>query len=62
MCVYIYRMHAGPWIVQKRVPGLLALELQVVVRPLLWILGMELRSLEEQEVSCLHPCVLVTFK
>lgn len=55
-------MHAGPCIVQKRVPGLLALELQVVVRPLLWILGMELRSLEEQEVSCLHPCVLVTFK
>lgn len=59
---YIYCMHAGPCEVQKRAPGLLALKLQVVVRPLMWILRMELRSLEEQEVSCLHPCVFITFK
>lgn len=48
-------MHAGPCEVQKRAPDRLALELQVIVGPLMWILGMELRSLEEQEVSCLYP-------
>lgn len=54
-------MHAGPCEVQKRAPDLLALELQVIVRPLMWILGMELRSLEEQEVSCLYPLCLHHF-
>ena len=60
VCVRVCHVCSGTCGGQKRALGLLVLVLQEVVSCLLWVLGTELGSLEEQQVlftaeSSLHP-------